>query len=162
MTAGHVCAPRVVGPEGTSNRILINTLKGITFEVHEVVVHQSVDLCILRLPSDLNLPALSISSTAPQIADKVFSISAPLGIAGPDMVPIFEGRYVGKVASPLGLKLDAYAIPANSGSSGGVVLNTKGEIVGMIIMARIGFENFALSVPYELLQRIFKDLESLK
>ena len=47
---------------------------------------------------------------------------------------------------------ETYTIPSRPGSSGGPIFNSKGEIIGMIVMAHPAFETFALSTPYEALK----------
>lgn len=149
LTAGHVCTAK----SESDGQVSVTTLKGAAVISEEVLVYPSVDVCILTLPLQ-DIPARPIARRAPRIGDKAFSISAPLGTFAPGMVPIFEGRYLGKVNSPLGMKLDAYSIPGTSGSSGGMIINEKGEVIGMTIMARVGFETFTLAVPYELLKTL--------
>ncbi len=156
LTAGHVCAAPSSMAIGSS-QIEAISLNGITIQVAEVLVYPKVDLCVLKLPK-LPLPKLPISPTPPVIGEVYFNLAAPAGIFDPGMVPMLEGRYVGKSTASIGVQLDAYTIPAVGGSSGSMVVDNKGRVVGMIIMARVGFENFALSIPYELLREIISNM----
>ena len=80
------------------------------------------------------------------------------------MVPIFEGIYSGIIPAGkmLGIPLDAYTIPTKGGSSGAPIVNEDGKLIGMSIMARVGFENFVISVPHKLLYKIIRDIRKNK
>ena len=147
LTAGHVCA----ASQGSESAIEISTLNGEYSAVEGVLVYPNVDVCILTFPNK-GYPAIPVAPKPPRIGDKAFSISAPLGTFNSNMVPMFEGRYLGKVPSPLGIELDAYSIPGTRGSSGGMIINEKGQVIGMTVMARVGLETFTLAVPHELLK----------
>ena len=153
LTAGHVC----VGKPGSRSEISVTALDGKSVQTEDVLVYTNIDVCILQLPAS-DSPAVRVAKRPPRVGEKVFSLSAPLGTFAPNMVPIFEGRYLGKVNSPLGIPLDAYSIPGTSGSSGGMIINDRGQVVGMTIMARVGFETFTLAVPHEILKSLIDKL----
>ena len=69
-----------------------------------------------------------------------------------DMVPIFEGRYAGEEGGQ-----DVYSLAATFGSSGSMILNSKGELVGMVHSVLVKFRNIAISSPYEKLMNFIRD-----
>ena len=160
MTAAHLCAGPSLDPKFQyESNITITDIYGRKFRVEEAFVHMQTDVCILKLPAALDLPALPIATAPPQLGDKVFTVSAPSGIFNAGMVPMFEGRYVGETPSQvLQINLAGYTLPTVGGSSGAPVLDAAGEVVGMTIMSRLGFETFALSVPYSVLAQISRNL----
>jgi S1-C subfamily serine protease len=160
MTAAHLCTPpkadKVTKLEHTITVVDIN---GAAHQVAQAFIHLQTDVCLLELPADIEIPALPLSPHAPEVGDKIYTISAPAGIFNPGMVPIFEGYYAGRAPSGiLPIALDAYTIPTTGGSSGAPILNAKGELIGMAIMSRMGFETFALAVPYEIIYQLITTL----
>ena len=57
------------------------------------------DLCVLA-SRKINKPAVKISLMDPLVGEKYFNVAAPRGIWGKRLVPLLEGRYVGKAKSP--------------------------------------------------------------
>ena len=92
----------------------------------------------------LVVDGVSVSSSPPDIGERVFSMASPRAIFDPNMIPLFEGFYSGKA----GEKRDAYTIPAQGGSSGAPIVNKRGEVVGIIVAKIGGLENFCVSPPY--------------
>ena len=72
-----------------------------------------------------------------------------MGIYQPGHVPFFEGYYAGILDGKA-----SYTIPVTGGSSGGGVINSKGEVVGVVSMAIEGFENITLVAKLENIQSL--------
>jgi V8-like Glu-specific endopeptidase len=73
-------------------------------------------------------------------------MGAPHGIFWPGTVLFFDGYYVG-------LDNDAnavYTIPAKPGTSGGGVLNEKGELIGVIHSGLTNMETVGFGTNYEI------------
>ena len=152
ITAGHVCSDN---HSGGSVSIRVFTQGGASYEVSQVKIIDSVDLCFVFLDG-VYLPSIRMAKEKPLQGERVYSLAAPVGIFDVGMIPKFEGFYSGaqsRVTTALNLSgfpiLDAYTIPARPGSSGSPIFNSSGELVGICIIARMEFENFALSVPFE-------------
>jgi len=92
--------------------------------------------------------ALIISPIAPKIGDKVFNIASPYSIHDVDMIPIFEGRYVGK-----DLYIAMYTFQGGPGSSGSMILNEKGELIGLLHSIYNRLHSVILSTRYDDLKQ---------
>ncbi|CAN5263648.1 hypothetical protein BH10ACI1_BH10ACI1_25870 [soil metagenome] len=116
----------------------------VVYKVEEVVgLNPRRDLCVVRI-SDTQTKPLSISSlTKNEIGDDVFVASNPKGLEGS-----FSKGIISAIRKNAGLiQIDAAISP---GSSGGAVLNNRGEVVGMVVSSVITGQNlnFAISIEY--------------
>ena len=151
LSAGHVCYPETEDPFITM--IDVWTTMGISFvgeiaPMKIVALDQLTDTCVLRI-SIGNLPVAPLASKMPNIGERVFLGAYPMGIYQPGHVPFFEGYYAGILDGKA-----SYTIPVTGGSSGGGVINSKGEVVGVVSMAIEGFENITLVAKLENIQSL--------
>lgn len=133
LTAAHVC---------DSPKFEVSTLRGKNYPAHVLYVQNEVDLCLLWVPSLTSLPTVRLGSH-PKIGDRVYAISSPLGFrsALDGMVPIVEGMYVGhytlqKKVDPFtraGVVWEVFNQPLAPGSSGGMVVNEKMELISITV-----------------------------
>ena len=156
VTAGHVCRPPL---ESLESRVEVLTNGKTLTDVEVIHIARSIDFCLLFL-TGTRLPPTKISEKPPRHGDRAYALAAPFGIYEEGLIPQFSGVYSGKAsnipdpedANTKLTELDTYTIPSRPGSSGGPIFNSKGEIIGMIVMAHPAFETFALSTPYEALK----------
>ena len=97
------------------------------------------DVC-LAYAWGLLAPALEIAEKAPEIGEKVYNMAAPAGYMMAGAVPLFEGYYFGK-----GPDYDLYTVPAIGGSSGSPIVNSNGQLVGMIYARHTHFHHITIS-----------------
>ena len=103
------------------------------------------DLCVLA-SKKINKPAVKISLMDPIVGEKYFNVAAPRGIWGKKLVPLLEGRFVGKAKSPFtGGDTYMFTIPATGGSSGSPIFNWYGELVGLLHSAYGGFHHVCMA-----------------
>jgi hypothetical protein len=90
----------------------------------------------------------------PDLGEEVYSIAAPLGFGGDGAALHFDGQFSG---------CDDYAcyftIPAAGGSSGSLILNGRGEIVGMTQMAAHRMQSLSIGVGVEELREFLTRAE---
>ncbi len=109
------------------------------------------DVCILKIDAD-SLPAVSLGNSAIlKPGDKVFTIGAPLGLD----YSISEGLMSGirRVNDQKVLQLSA---PISPGSSGGPLINTQGEVVGINssgYTAAAGAQSLNFAIPINEVKR---------
>jgi S1-C subfamily serine protease len=160
ITAAHVCEDKVP-PEmesKTTKTSAIYTLRRLDGEAYtaSVLTYDSkIDVCLLFV-KDLveGVEAVKISPTKPVPGDKIYNISAPIAIFYPNMVPIIEGQYNGETVG-----LAWYTLMAAPGSSGSMVLNDKGELIGLVHSVYVRFPTITLGARYDdLLHFIKKNL----
>jgi len=111
------------------------------------------DLAILSISRN-NVPELTVSSEPPKIGDKLYNVGAPAGTFGKNMVPFYEGRFLGywkdkRTGSPLPVMMTS--IPVAGGSSGSPILNKYGHVVGMVSAVNRGFHHISISPTWKQL-----------
>jgi S1-C subfamily serine protease len=162
LTANHVCDyADVVGPAeemGYTPTIKISAID-ITGQQHVLeIVKQNVeaDLCLLKgKKKKLNIPTLELSGTAPEKNKKYFNFAAPAGVFNPGVVPLYEGNYAGIFYGVYAL----YTIPVYPGSSGSPIVNSDGELVGMVHSVHRNFHHVSFSATYEQLSIFLSDVK---
>ena len=138
LTAGHLCIPNVSVEEfghvkTFSMSIAILNYKNeirpaeIISKMITVDEKDKSDLCMLYV-HDLKIPKLKLSQKPPQIGDKVIAMSAPGGVYHPPVVPMFSGLYSGDINNSTSM----VTVSSSPGSSGGPVMNSSYEVVGII------------------------------
>ena len=154
VTAAHVCN----GERGLLDSVdqtIKMKVRTITLHEYEAVVikkDQEIDACLLFAEGlTTGVEVIPLAMKPPKRGEKVYNIAAPLGMFDYDMVPIFEGRYAGEEGGQ-----DVYALAATFGSSGSMILNSKGELVGLVHSVLAKFRNIAISSPYEKLMKFIR------
>ena len=148
LTAAHVCHDS--DTEQVIKRVKeykvdfkVADLDRRLYDVEVVSLDPQNDLCLIYVRG-LNRPAMPLAVTKPKPGDRVYNLAAPVGIFDKDMVPIFEGFYNGE---SYGRAL--YSLPAKGGSSGSPIMNHNGELVGMVSMVFVRFNQICISPRYE-------------
>jgi hypothetical protein len=146
LTAEHFCNPIDISDTGhtssdQSQDFLITNHVGESFLADMVYSDSNLDLCIIRSKIKID-EVIDISLKIPKLGERVYSLSAPQGMKENKVTFHFEGSFSGCTDTDLCY----FTIPATSGSSGSLVLNKEGNIIGMIQMTLIGFENISMGV----------------
>lgn len=120
-----------------------HTIKGY-FQIDKIN-----DLAILSVPS-LNAQPLAISSLdKPEIGEKIYAIGNPKGLSG----TISEGIVSG-IRSMENKELIQITAPISPGSSGGPVINNKGEVIGVAVGTLTSGQNLNFAIPVKLLTNL--------
>ena len=154
LTAGHSCTPKdlkelekyfdgEIKIKTTLYGYDIHKMKHL-FEVEKVDIGE--DVCVLSADT-LWQDVVTIANKKPAYDEQLYNFAAPHGIFTNHMIPLLTGYYVGEKDS-----MGAFTIPAAAGSSGSMILNKKGELVGMIHSVHTQFHHFALSPTLESLK----------
>jgi len=151
LTARHFCDSEA---KGFTDVIQAHTQKSISVETEVVAKSQKFDACIMK-SARLPVRAIKMANFKPQIGEKVYNLAAPQGVFGEDLVMLFEGFYSGVLKSDGFHNPDAdiYSLPANPGSSGSPIINSRGMLVGMVWAIHSRFHHITLSVPYAKLKK---------
>jgi hypothetical protein len=148
-TAAHFCENKIAPEENLNletafKASTVNGKQGAAVLLH---YERDIDVCLLFVKDMTeDVAALAIAESGPQIGDKVYNVSAPVSIFVPGMVPILEGRYNGEMGGNA-----CYTLPAAPGSSGSMIVNENGELVGMVHSVYMNFHVITLSTNYEKL-----------
>ena len=168
LTADHVCEiPDLIPDEFRSIstidvKLFVKDFNNKEIKAFTFKQENFNDMCILYANKTTDFPKITMSTIAPKIGDKVFNISAPGGIFSAQMVPMYEGFYSGETIMK-NRALAVYSIHAYPGSSGSMVLNHKGELIGMIHSGFAAVNTISLSPTYDILKDfIFSSLREIK
>jgi len=117
-----------------------------------------------------NIPIIKLASTGPRLGDRVYCASAPFGNAIPGhAVPYFSGLYSGTDFETSRFPAYAwYTFPASPGSSGSLILNDRGEFVGVLIGMSVGMlctdagctpmaSGVTIAVPYKEVKKFLDE-----
>ena len=110
------------------------------------------DLALLRV-SSLSAPALPLGdSDALQVGETIYAVGNPIGF----LEGTFSNGLVSGIRALPDSKLIQMTAPISPGSSGGPVLNEKGEVVGVSTMAIKLGQNLNFAVPSNALKKMLE------
>lgn len=151
-----------------ADRILVSLPSLYEMEAELVASDPSTDIALLRLPDANTVPIDIGNSDQLQVGEWVLAVGNPLNLSSSVTAGIVSG--VGRSVKRKNktqnfecfIQTDAVL---NKGSSGGALLNTKGELVGIntAIASESGkFEGYSFSIPSNVVIKVAEDLESYK
>lgn len=147
ITAAHFCEDSTPAVESVRivSSLVSKRLDGEEYKSEILEYQRDIDVCLVFAEGlTSGVAAVRLSSVAPVPGDKIFNLAAPYSIVAPNVVPIMEGRYNGQSNSN-----DFYTLPAAPGSSGSMIINEDGELVGMVHSVFVRFNVAVLSTTYE-------------
>lgn len=98
-------------------------------------------------------PSLEIADKGPEIGEKVYNFAAPAGFFKKDLVPLFDGYFIGYWNE----NTSVYTIPVIGGSSGSPVINDKSQLIGLIYARHSAFHHIAISPKFKNLKKFILD-----
>lgn len=126
-------------------------IQGIT------AVDRERDLVVLKIAA-AGGPALSLgSSDAVQVGESVYAVGNPQGLEG-----TFSQGIVSSIREVGPDKLLQITAPISPGSSGGPVLNSKGEVIGVSVATFRGGQNLNFAIPSGYLKALLSKSASVK
>lgn len=99
------------------------------------------DICLIEVPHRADVARIRISPVAPYVGETVICAAAPFGQAVPELqvVPLFHGLFSGTDVKTLEFPAHSwYTFPSAPGSSGSLILNESGELVGLVVGMSVG------------------------
>lgn len=155
MTAAHVCATNTAellpGVEAVDH-LKVQTLEGRYYNAKVLQFDREIDACMM-FAEDLvdHVEEVGLANHAPVEGDKVYNIASPYGIHHPYVVPIFEGRYIGERGFN-----GFYTFEAGPGSSGSMILNEEGKLIGLLHSVYRDMHSIVVSVRYDSLMQFIR------
>ncbi len=137
---------------GVSARVFFGDSKQSKLVLGVTGIDADADLALLKIEGD-SYPFLQLSgSSVPSIGSKVFAIGSPLGFTNTLSEGLVSGhREIKKHA----LRLVQTTAPISPGSSGGPLLGSDGNVIGVTTLGSTGeAQNLNLAVPSERLRRL--------
>lgn len=156
VTAAHVCLPakslRANPKIKLRTRLKVETLSGRYFNAKVLDYNSKIDACMMFVEDMVSdVETVNIAERGPKEGDKIFNIASPYGIHSYNVIPLFEGRYIGRTMDD-----DMYVFPAAPGSSGSMILNEKGELIGLLHSVYMRMKQVVLSVRYDDLKQFIR------
>lgn len=168
----------IIRPDGyivTNNHVVANAQKlmvslndGKSYEAELIGRDQDSDLAVIKIKREETFPYLQLadSSTA-KVGDRVVAIGNPLGEFEGSLtvgyISALERTVVAQnddnsVTTLYGLLQTDAAI--NRGNSGGALINTKGELLGVntVKTSSLGVEGLGFAIPSNIIKPIVEDL----
>ncbi len=117
-------------------------------------VDLEADLAVLEVEESLGI-AIPLASNEPEIGETVFAIGTPKGLEG-----TFSTGIVSGFRDHAGIGHLQISAPISPGSSGGPVLNSIGEVIGVAVSTVESGQNLNFAVPtYYILKLMDKIIE---
>lgn len=138
ITNYHVVAGALHKPK--ESKIFVG-VKGVKVEAKVIAFSVWRDLALINIQKELP-EALVLAPQEPDIGEKIFSVGIPEDLN----LSLIEGVYNGLVTEGPYEKIHMSA-PLNSGMSGGPVVNSRGEVVGVNVSTKIFSQNLSFAVP---------------
>jgi S1-C subfamily serine protease len=144
LTAAHVVGAGRDLDVKTDDRVVIA-------DVEVLWANTKYDVALIRVDPSSPLRKRDLSCAAPEIGDKITASGNPLdmefvthyGRVGSGLQPVYWPPFSGMVQWPVSYALDAGLVP---GMSGGPVIDSRGDVVG-IIVGRAPGESLFFAVP---------------
>jgi S1-C subfamily serine protease len=153
VTAAHVCddgelnafLKKTKNAEVEKKRFNVIDIDKNKYNFSTIAYDKEIDVCVGYV-YNMQKPTIKFADSRPEAGDIIYNLAAPIGIFGENAVPIMNGHFVG-ITGDVAL----YSVPAAGGSSGSPLLNSKGELVGMIHSVYLRFPLITLSPTYKQL-----------
>jgi len=132
LTAAHVVRP--------AQQVQVALPSMGPLEAQVVGYDATRDLAVLRVTAPSPLPTLPLADGAARVGETVFVVGAPRGRPG----GVTTGEVVATSTSLPGLVRDIFiqfSAVVRPGESGGPVLNSRGQVVGLVVAASIDRAN---------------------
>ena len=157
ITAAHICKPpafrerRETNTEITQYRLEVSamTKEMMKFSLKVIEIDTKSDLCMLH-GADLIRPVIKIADQQMVPGERTLNIAAPRGVLHGEAPIIIDGIYNGVSK---GAQKALYTMLVAGGSSGSVIMNNKGEAVGVVSMMDMRFPYIVYSPTHEVLRK---------
>ena len=132
----------------TNAHVLNNTLKARVCQgekwslIKAVVLSNSLDLAVFEVP-DMTFKPITLASKMPLLGSVVYTVGNPLGR---DVV-IATGLFNGIRPDVLPTDTILFTAPISPGSSGGALLNDRGELIGITVASLTNGQQMNLAIP---------------
>ncbi len=123
-----------------------------------VKIDKQRDLVILKV-SDIDAPALPLGdSNEVQIGQSVYAVGNPIGFLEGTFAPGFISSIRGKEPN----KSIQITAPVSPGSSGGPLLNDKGQVIGIVVGGITEGQNLNFAIPSNYLKELLDKVKNRK
>ncbi len=160
---GYIITNNHVIDEATELRIKLND--GRTFSAEIVGKDSATDLALLKVDAE-GLPTLPFgSSDALRLGEWVLAIGSPFDLQSTITAGIVSAKARALGAIPSDFSIESFIqtdAAVNPGNSGGALVNTHGELVGIntLIKSQTGsFIGYSFAIPEAIVKKVVMDLK---
>lgn len=126
-----------------AHALQVETFDGEVYDnVYYVTSDPRRDIAVLKVPVEGATPLRLGSDTAAVVGAEVYAMGHPLG-----QTSTFSDGLVSANRTVEGVSMIQISAPISSGSSGGPVMDTRGEVIGVATMVLSGGQNLNYAVP---------------
>jgi serine protease DegS len=159
-SAGHVITNHHV--IATADLIRAQLADGRIAEARIVGRDPDTDLAILRLDLKNNVPVMPLgSSDRLRVGDIVLAIGNPVGLSQTVTQGIVSATGRGQLGVATFENFIQTDAPINVGNSGGALINTNGELVGIntaVLAKNLGVEGIGFAIPVNLARGVMNEI----
>ena len=131
-----------------SVNLILKDIEGNKYNAYILAVEENADLCLIASDELPIIKKVKIANSMPDRGDKIYVTSAPHGIHDYMSSIKFEGVYSG-CSTPYTC---LFSIPTDYGSSGSIILNENGEMIGMIQRISYNFNSVSMGAGVDLIR----------
>ena len=163
----------IVSPDGyiiTNNHVIedaskieVTTNDNVRYTARLVGTDPYTDIAVLKIDAEVNLPYLYFGNSATtQVGEWVLAIGNPFNLNSTVTAGIISAK--SRDLNALDNKNQSFLqtdAAVNSGNSGGALVNTAGELIGIntaITSMSGGYEGYSFAVPSNIARKVFEDL----
>jgi len=147
LSAAHVCLAEKGLPAfvNISKKTLISKdTFDETYKTEILIFDEANDLCLLFAENLLSAPVVKLSKEPPKIGNRVYSIGYPAGMHERNLIHKFTGFFSG-YKEVNGTIKSIYSVYSQPGSSGGMLVNENGELIGITQMINTKMPFYTIS-----------------
>lgn len=130
----------------------------VLYEAFLIKHHKEHDLAILKMDIPVHMPIIRLADTAPKLGDQIHTIGFHFGVTVLKIAS--HGHVTGFIELEDQPEYTLFNAAINSGASGGPIVNSKGELIGInqMIYTRTGdWAGIGLSVKLHHIRKFLND-----
>ena len=161
---GYVVTNNHVVDGATKLRVKLND--GRTFDAKLIGKDSATDVALLKIYGDDDLPTLPFgSSDALRLGEWVLAIGSPFDLQSTITAGIVSAKARNLGAIPNDFRIESFIqtdAAVNPGNSGGALVNTRGELVGIntLIKSQTGsYIGYSFAIPEAIVRKVVVDLK---
>ena len=146
-----------------ASKIEVTTNDNVRYTARLVGTDPYTDIAVLKIDAEVNLPYLYFGNSATtQVGEWVLAIGNPFNLNSTVTAGIISAK--SRDLNALDNKNQSFLqtdAAVNSGNSGGALVNTAGELIGIntaITSMSGGYEGYSFAVPSNIARKVFEDL----
>ena len=136
--------------EGCTSILILTNIDTIRYLSNELLgMDIDNDLVVIKIQSIPVEPVVLSLDSVLEIGDEIYVVGNPKGLRG-----TFSEGIISSIRNFNNRRLIQISAPISNGSSGGPVLNTKGEVIAISVSTIAEGQNLNFAVPVEFLKKI--------